>query len=57
MSLGVTSTSAALGVALANQARVANGMGTLNGRTETLPKIYSLAQSDFHDVTTGSNGG
>lgn len=44
-------------VALANQARVANGMGTLNGRTETLPKIYALAQGDFHDITTGNNGG
>ncbi|MFT3883703.1 MAG: proprotein convertase P-domain-containing protein [Gemmatales bacterium] len=42
--------------AIANQGRVINGLGTLNGATQTLPMLYALAASDFHDVTTGSNG-
>src|SRR5262249_57811858 len=28
----------------------------LDGRTQTLPAIYSLSSSDFHDVTSGNNG-
>src|SRR4029079_19210319 len=43
-------------IALANQGRVAAGLGTLNGFTETLPKLYALPASDFHDVVSGSNG-
>ena len=36
--------------------RVLNGMSTLNGPTQTLPRLYQLPSSDFHDVTTGNNG-
>ncbi len=43
-------------IAIANQGRVINGLGTLDGATATLPKIYALPASDFHDVTSGNNG-
>src|SRR5262249_643656 len=43
-------------IAIANQGRAAAGQGTLDGRSQTLPKLYQLPQSDFHDITTGSNG-
>ena len=43
-------------IALTNQARVANNAGTLDGATGTLPKLYALPASDFHDITTGCNG-
>jgi hypothetical protein len=35
---------------------VLNGAGTLDGPTETLPKLYSLSSGNFHDVNTGNNG-
>ncbi len=40
-------------VAIANQGRALAGQGTLSG---TPSQIYSLATSDFHDITSGSNG-
>jgi hypothetical protein len=40
-------------VAIANQGRVINGLGTLNGKTQTLPMLYSLSAANFHDITTG----
>ncbi len=43
-------------VAIANQGRVINGFGTLNGKTETLPRIYNMPEANFHDITSGSNG-
>jgi subtilase family serine protease len=43
-------------IAITNQDRARVGLGSLDGPTETLPKIYQLPASDFHDVTTGSNG-
>ena len=43
-------------IAVANQARVAAGMTTLDGPTQTLPKLYAMPSSDFNDVTAGSNG-
>jgi subtilase family serine protease len=43
-------------IAIADQGRIAAGLGTLDGATQTLPAIYALPASDFHDVTTGSNG-
>jgi subtilase family serine protease len=40
-------------IALADQARAVNGLGSLNqGQTS----VYSLSTSDFHDITSGSNG-
>ncbi len=43
-------------IAIANQGRALAGESTLNGYTQTLPMLYSLPSSDFHDVTSGSNG-
>jgi len=49
-------------VAVANQARVANHLGTLDGSTGTLPMLYSIYHdptayaADFNDITMGSSG-
>ena len=43
-------------IAIANQGRALDGESSLNGLTQTLPELYSLPSSDFHDITTGSNG-
>ena len=43
-------------MAIADQGRALQGLGTLNGATQTLPMLYALPGSDFHDITTGSNG-
>jgi subtilase family serine protease len=43
-------------LAIANQGRALNGQGSLDGPSQTLPMIYALAGSGFHDVTSGSNG-
>ncbi len=43
-------------VAIVDQGRVAGGGTTLNGATQTLPALYSLPGSAFHDITTGGNG-
>jgi hypothetical protein len=43
-------------IATADQGRAQLGLGTMDGATQTLPRLYYLSQSDFHDVTTGSNG-
>jgi subtilase family serine protease len=43
-------------IADADQLRAADGYGTLDGLSQTLPGLYSLPGSDFHDITTGNNG-
>jgi hypothetical protein len=43
-------------IALADQGRALDGLGTLDGRHDTLPDLYALPAGDFHDITTGSNG-
>ncbi len=43
-------------VAIADQGRVASGKKTLDGATGTLPAIYDLPASDFHDITSGRTG-
>ena len=43
-------------VAIADQGRALNGLSTLDGPSQTLPRIYQLPSSVFHDVTSGSNG-
>jgi hypothetical protein len=43
-------------IAVANQGRVAAGGTTLDGPTQTLPALYSVPSTDFHDIATGSNG-
>ncbi len=43
-------------IAIADQGRALEGLGSLNGAQQTLPTLYSLSSSDFHDVTSGNNG-
>jgi hypothetical protein len=43
-------------IAIVDQGRTLEGLGSLNGFSQTLPRIYELPSSDFHDITTGSNG-
>ena len=43
-------------IAIANQGRSLMGDSSLNGLTQTLPTLYDLPSTDFHDITTGSNG-
>ncbi|HEX5243938.1 MAG TPA: hypothetical protein VFW23_11805, partial [Tepidisphaeraceae bacterium] len=44
-------------IAIFDQGRVAAGLGTLDGRSQTLPMLYSMPSDAFHDVTTGISGG
>lgn len=43
-------------VAIVNQGRAIEGLGSLDGRTQLLPAIYNLPASDFHDITQGTAG-
>jgi hypothetical protein len=43
-------------IAIVNQGRALRGQGTLIGNSQTLPMLYSLPSSDFHDILTGNNG-
>jgi len=43
-------------IAIANQGRVLAGGSALTGNTQTLPALYSLPSSDFHDIVYGNNG-
>jgi hypothetical protein len=43
-------------VAIADEGRAIAGLGSLNGLTQTLPELYSLPSTDFHDITSGSTG-
>jgi len=57
--IGGTSLSAPMfaGVmAVVDQGRVASGGTTLDGSTQTLPFLYKLASTDFHDIISGYNG-
>ena len=44
-------------IAIADQGCMLAGEGTLDGATQTLPLLYSLPSSDFHDVTSGTSTG
>ncbi len=44
-------------IAIADQGRVLNGKTSLDGPTQTLSMIYALPSADFHDITSGNNGG
>jgi hypothetical protein len=44
-------------VAIADQGRALAGQATLDGPSQALPKLYALPPSDYHDITSGSNGG
>ncbi len=43
-------------MAIADQGRALAGESSLDGYTQTLPALYKLPSTDFHDVTSGSNG-
>jgi SdrD B-like domain len=43
-------------IAVADQGRAQAGLGTLDGPTQTLPRLYEVNAADFNDITTGSNG-
>lgn len=43
-------------IAIADQGRVLAGEPTLDGPSQTLPLLYNISASDFHDITSGSNG-
>jgi subtilase family serine protease len=43
--------------AIADQGRVLEGGTTLNGATQTLPTLYSLPASDFHQVVGAATSG
>ncbi|MGD0390589.1 MAG: S53 family peptidase [Tepidisphaeraceae bacterium] len=47
--------------AIADQGRELNGLGTLDGPSQTLPMLYALVGTPlynqaFHDITSGTNG-
>jgi subtilase family serine protease len=44
-------------IALADQGRAANGVGALDGRSQVLPMLYSMPQSNFRDITAGGSTG
>jgi len=43
-------------IALIDQGLALAGKPTLDGATQTIPKIYALPGSAFHDITSGNNG-
>jgi hypothetical protein len=43
-------------IAIADQGRDLAGQTSLDGATQTLPDLYKLPSTDFHDITSGSNG-
>jgi subtilase family serine protease len=43
-------------VAVADQGRATLGLTTLDSESQTLPMLYNLPASDFHDITSGNNG-
>jgi hypothetical protein len=43
-------------IAIADQGRAGASLTPLSGSSQTLPKLYSAAATNFHDVTSGSNG-
>jgi subtilase family serine protease len=44
-------------MAITDQGRALANEPSLDGYSQTLPALYKLPASDFHDVTSGSNGG
>jgi hypothetical protein len=43
--------------AIVDQGRALAGQGSLDGFTQTLPALYKLPSSDFHDIVSGNNFG
>jgi subtilase family serine protease len=44
-------------IAIANQGRALAGEPTLDGPSQTLPMIYQMPATNFHDILTGSSTG
>ena len=44
-------------IAIADQGRALAGKASLDGATQTLPMLYALPASDFHDITSGTSTG
>jgi hypothetical protein len=44
-------------IAIADQGRALAGLPALDGPSQTLPKLYALAASDYHDIITGTTTG
>jgi hypothetical protein len=44
-------------IAIADQGRAQAGLGALDGASQTLPMLYGLPSSDFHDITSGTTTG
>jgi hypothetical protein len=42
-------------IAIADQGRARAGLGSLDGPSQTLPILYHLPSSAFHDIISGSN--
>jgi subtilase family serine protease len=42
-------------IAIADQGRALQGLGTLDGATQTLPMLYNMPSTAFHDITAGRN--
>ncbi len=43
-------------IAVVDQGRVDAGLTSMDGYTQTLPRLYTLPSADFHDITTGAAG-
>ncbi|MGO9115920.1 MAG: dockerin type I domain-containing protein [Thermoguttaceae bacterium] len=43
-------------IAIGDQLRVSVGLAPMDGPTQTLPRLYAMPATDFHDITTGNNG-
>jgi subtilase family serine protease len=44
-------------IAIADQGRALEGKGPLNGASQTLPLLYRMPGTDFHEVSSGSSQG
>ena len=44
-------------IAIADQGRILAGKTALDGASQTLPMLYQLPATDFHDITSGSSQG
>ena len=43
-------------IGIADQLRASQDLAPLDGPTQTLPALYGLPATDFHDITGGNNG-
>ncbi len=43
-------------IAIADQGRALQSLSPLGGPTQTLPALYGIPASDYHDITVGFNG-